>query len=106
MDYKIIIFPQAETDIMEVFDYISEHSPEAAMRWYRKIRDAINTLEQVPSRCPKAPETIMLGMELRQLLYGKHSRTYRIVFRIVDEREVHVLSVRHCAREWPNEKLW
>lgn len=99
MDYKIVLLPQAENDITEAFGYLWEHSPEAATRWYKRVRDAINTLSKLPARCAHAPEAAKLQFELRQLLYGKHPGIYRIVFRIVDDREVHVLSVRHCARK-------
>jgi plasmid stabilization system protein ParE len=99
MDYKIVVLPQAEVDIAQAFTYISKHSPEAAARWYQKVKSAIASLHQMPARCPKATETAKLGVELRQLLHGKHPAVYRIVFRIVNEREVHVLAVRHGARK-------
>lgn len=100
MDYKIVLLPQAENDIAEAFHSLWEHSPNAAARWYKRVRDAINTLKQLPARCSHAPETAKVGIEIRQLLYGKHPGVYRIVFRIVNEsQEVHILTVRHSARK-------
>lgn len=100
MAYQLVILPQAEADIAEAFTYLAEHSPQAAGRWYRLVREAIESLAEMPARCPLAPETVKLGFEIRQLLYGQRRGLYRIAFRIVEDvQEVHVLAVRHGARK-------
>ncbi len=99
MAYNLVVMPQAQADIQEAFAYLSQHSPEAARRWYLTVREAIETLSEMPARCALAPEAAKLGVSLRQLLHGKHPSLYRIVFRIVEDAgEVHVLTVRHGAR--------
>ena len=51
-----------------------------------------------PERCPLAPETATLGIEIRELFYGAGNRgTYRILFVVVRQEAV-VLHVRHGAR--------
>ncbi len=56
----------------------------------------------MPSRCPIISESEDIGQSLRQLLYGKRTGTYRIIFDIQDESEegprVRVLRIRHGAR--------
>ena len=53
----------------------------------------------MPARFAIAPESEKLGIELRQLHYGKRTGNYRIVYRIIEPvLEVHVLTVRHGAR--------
>lgn len=100
MAYSLVVTPQAQADINEAFAFLSEHSPEAARRWYEAVRDAVLTLDEMPARCPAAPEAARLGVPLRQLLHGKHPSIYRVVFRIAEDAgEVHVLSVRHGARK-------
>ena len=105
MAYQLIVQPQAEADIIEAFHFLSARSPEAAGRWYREVRAAMHSLAEMPARCPLAPEAAMLGLEnlgleLRQLLYGKRPGIYRIVFRIVEDAgEVHILTVRDGARK-------
>jgi len=100
MAYKVVVLPQAEADIREAFGYLEERAPEVATRWYSLIRAALESLSAMPARCPLAPETSLLGLELRQLLYGQRPSIYRIVFRILEDvREVHVLTVRHGARK-------
>jgi len=100
MAYKPVVLPQAEADIAEAFTYLFERAPEAAARWYRHVRAAIESLAEMPARCPLAPEAAKLGVELRHLLYGQRPGVYRIVFRIVEDvGEVHVLTVRHGVRK-------
>ena len=99
MGYRLVVLPQAEADIAEVFLYLNLRSPEAAERWYRTVKLEIGTLTEWPSRCPLARESEQLGFELRQLLHGKKPSVYRIIFRVVEENKaVHVLAVRHGAR--------
>ncbi len=100
MAYKLVIFPQAESDIAEALAYLSERAPQAARRWYALVKSEIESLVEMPARCPLSPEAPKLGADLRQLLYGKRPGIYRIVFRILEEsREVHVIAVRHGARK-------
>jgi len=100
MEFKIEITPQAEADIEEAYRYIQAHAPEAAIRWVRRLREQIASLSLMPTRCPLAPEAGVLGVELRQLLFGRRSGTYRIIYRIVAGNQVvQVLAVRHGARE-------
>jgi len=56
----------------------------------------IASLNEMPNRCPLANEAESTGFSIRQLLYGR----YRVVFRIYEEEKaVHILAVRHSARD-------
>lgn len=99
MAYKVVVQGRAERDIAEAFDYIFREAPSAALPWYTGLKSAILSLSEMPARCGMAPESEKLGFELRQLIFGKRTGRYRIVFRILKEIEhVHVLAVRHGAR--------
>lgn len=99
MAYRVVTTPRAEHDIAEAFTYIAERAPQSAVRWYKRLKGEIELLADSPARCPVAPETERLGIETRQMLFGKRTGIYRVVFRIVEERkEVHVITVRHGAR--------
>lgn len=100
MAFRVLLQPQAEADIAEAYVYLSERSPQAAGPWYRRVKDAIQSLAGLPMRCPTAPESEKLGFPLRQLVHGQQPGIYRIVFRVLeDAQEVHVLTVRHGARK-------
>lgn len=97
MTYKLIVAPPALADLDEAYRWIAERSPENAARWYNRFLDALSTLERFPRRCEVAPESRHVGLEIRQLLYGRRGGVYRVLFTIRG-REVHVLHVRHAAR--------
>ena len=77
---------------------IYEHSPRRAASWYQKLFRQIDTLTEYPTRCPLARENPKFAMEIRELLYGKRSNKYRIIFTIRDTNTVVVLSIYHGAR--------
>ena len=52
----------------------------------------------MPLRCPLAFENDLFDEELRQLLYSKKGKVYRILF-IVRNAEVYVLFVRHSSQK-------
>ncbi|MBN8597621.1 MAG: type II toxin-antitoxin system RelE/ParE family toxin [Planctomycetes bacterium] len=96
MRYKVLFRPEARDEAIDAADYIGAHgSPEAALRWYDGLEIAIASLETMPARCGLAREHgAFPGVELRQLVYKSH----RLIFTI-RSTQVHVLHVRHVARE-------
>ena len=89
--YKVILHPDAETDISSAFEW-GRHAwgEENARTWvrqlYRKLRERLTS---TPLRCPIAPESEELGVSVRQLIDGR----YRILF-IVEKHTVIVLHVK------------
>jgi len=62
------------------------------------MRKHIMSLARNPERCPLAPETATLELEIRELFYGIGNRgTYRVLF-VISSEEVAVLNVRHVSR--------
>ena len=98
MTYRVIIQPRAETEADEAFQWLFDRSPEAAIRWYRGLREAIESLSTEPLRRGLAPENDLFAPEIRQLLYGRRSGIYRILFTVRGD-VVSVLSVHHGARQ-------
>ena len=66
---------------------------ETALRWLEGLREKIDTLSELPDRCPLARESKSLPFEMRQLLYGRKPRVYRILFTI-EANAVHILYIR------------
>lgn len=98
MKYTVIIQPPAFADLDEAYQWIAARSPENAARWFNRFVEAIQTLERFPQRCGVAPESQQIGQEIRQLLYGRRGGVYRALF-VVRNNEVHVLHIRHAARD-------
>lgn len=100
MTYQVILQPRAEREIREAALWIREQakSPTPALRWARSIRAKIETLKKSPHRCPVDPDSAAYGEEVRVLLFGRRPGVYRILFAIRGD-VVHVLTVRHSARQ-------
>jgi plasmid stabilization system protein ParE len=91
--YKVEITRVAETDIQDIFDYISRDSKTAALRLTEEIENQIETLESSPLRCAVIPEAQELGEKYRHLIFGN----YRTIFKI-EGSTVIIMRVIHGAR--------
>ena len=96
--YQLILQPPALNDLDEAYQWIKQRSPEAAARWFNGFVNALNSLTTSPQRCGLAPENDMIEPEIRQLLYGRRSGTYRALFTIT-HKEIRILHIRHAARQ-------
>ena len=74
------------------------HGRRRRRRWRAGLLARVAALEQSPDRCPLADEAADLGLDLRELLYGRLRRVYRILFTI-DGSVVHIHCVRHAAQD-------
>ena len=99
---QIKITKPAQRDIQEAYLWWAENrSAEQAAQWYERIYEAIVTLNSMPQRCPRVPETTLSRTGVRQLLFGIGARpTHRIIFHF-DQKEdiVTILRVRHHAQD-------
>lgn len=103
MRYQVVIEPPASQDIDEAYDWLRMRVPEYAVRWFNGLEAAILGLASQPERCPMAPESDEFGLNIRQLLYGRRSGRYRVLFEI-RRSTVHVLHVRHGKRHGLGEQ--
>jgi plasmid stabilization system protein ParE len=94
MSFYVVMEKEAEEDLKDAARWQSQYSPDKAALWYFDAIEAIESLEKLPARCPRAPESSTFGVEIRHLIFGK----YRILFLINDET-VHILRVRHQAQD-------
>ncbi len=98
MKYHVHITAKALRDVESVLRWFQDqHASATAGRWHSQLMTRIDTLERQPARCRLAAEADELGIELRELLFGKRRGVYRILF-IIDRRTVNILHIRHAAR--------
>ncbi len=96
MAYLVNFTFRAERDLTHLYWEIDAQNSEAALKWYRGLKDAILSLEQQPNRCPVTPES----KKLRHLLYGHKPHIYRVIYRVLGrQKQVEVLHIRHGARQ-------
>lgn len=98
MAFRVELSDRAQADITAIYDWLrSQQAGDAGERWFVALREAISSLSSLPLRCPVAPESRESPVEVRQLLYGRTSHVYRILF-AVEGDVVRVLHLRHGRR--------
>jgi toxin ParE1/3/4 len=95
MAYLVNIASRAQRDLSDLYGEINAEHSEAALQWYRGLKDAILSLEEQPNRCPATREKA----GLRHLLYGNKPHIYRVIYRVEEKKKhVEVLHIHHGAR--------
>ena len=97
MPSEVNITARAESDNDDVLAWMQTSAPLTMNRWYTRLMAAVRTLEVMPERCPLADEANELGIEMRELLFGKRRGVFRVLFTI-DGQTVNVIHVRRAAR--------
>lgn len=97
MAFRVLVDPAAISEADETFLWLRRRAPGEAVRWFHGLRAAIDSLQEMPTRCALAPESLALRRSVRQLLFGKPPDVYRVLFVVVND-EVRVLRIRHGAR--------
>ena len=98
MKYRVELTANAERDVDSALRWFREqHATAASGRWLNAILARVDTLERHPARCRLANEADELGIELRELLFGKRHGTYRILF-VIEGQMVNILHIRHASR--------
>jgi plasmid stabilization system protein ParE len=98
MNYTVIVMPRALRDLDGAYLWASRSAPETAARWLNRFHAALRTLSSNPERCGIAPESEVVGQEIRQFLFGKRPNVWRALFTI-QGGEVRVLHVRRAAMD-------
>jgi toxin ParE1/3/4 len=95
MAYLVKITSRAERDLAELYGKINAEHSDAALEWYRGLKEAILSLEERPNRSPVTRRK----NELRHLLYGHKPHVYRVIYRVLERSKcVEILHIRHGAR--------
>ena len=100
MAYKVEILPGALQDIEDLFRWLSTDSPGTATKWFTGLQETFDKLEYMPARFPLAPESEIVGAEVRHCIYR---RNYRVLF-MISGQVVRIHHVRHSARQWMTEE--
>jgi plasmid stabilization system protein ParE len=103
MKYRIEISSVAEAEADHAFLQLSQVTTSVkASQWYSGLLQAIESLSQMPKRCPLAPENKYFSQEIRQLLYGRGRNSYRVLFTILAGENistVRILHFRHTSQQ-------
>ena len=90
---------QAKNDLKGIADYISKDSILYAKRQVLKIRSRTDVLKSQNYSGRMVPE--IQDENIREILEGN----YRIIYRVVNENRVDILTVHHSSRDLRKRKI-
>ena len=79
--YLVNVAIRAVRDLALILDCINAHHFDAALHWYRRLKEASLNLEERPNLCPQTPE----NAKPRHLQYGKKPYIYRVILRVAEK---------------------
>ena len=88
---KIVLSKTARFDLKEIVNYIKRDSLKYAVLEKEKIKDAIDGLPNQPLSGRIVPE--LNNSKIRELIF----RNYRIIYEIVSEQQINILTIHHHA---------
>ena len=94
--YKVRFTPEAEDDLLRLYDFLLQKDIAAAERALEAIKDAVGLLRVSPFSCRKA---LAENPFLRELVIPFGSAGYVALFEIESGDAVSVLAVRHQREE-------
>ena len=90
--FRVRLTPEAEEDLLRLYDFLLERDLEAAERALEAIEAGLDILRRTPFSCRKAVRTNPL---LRELVIPFGNAGYVALFEIDDPKNVTVVAVRH-----------
>ena len=93
--YKVKIYPAAQSDLRDIVDYLNTLSPDAAIRYYDLIIEKAGSLATMPERCPLAKDTQLRLRGYRTLLVKNY-----IVFYVINGKTVEIRRVLYARRQF------
>ena len=101
--YELSITEPAEIDIDGVYLRILRSSIDAAERWHNGLLTSLDTLLILPRAYPVAPESVVMGKNVRVMLYGKGRSAYRVLYAVIEAADgepgiVRIQRVIHAMR--------
>jgi toxin ParE1/3/4 len=90
---KLIWTDTAINDLGDIGDYIAESSEKYAKLTVKKLFERTDILKTFPKAGRKVPEKN--EENIRELIEGN----YRIIYEIVSEYQINILSIYHSARD-------
>jgi len=91
--------PTAVDDLREIYEYISRDSKKYARFQVVKIRARVKILVKTPLAGRVVPE--LMDKQFRELIEG----SYRIVYKIVDDERIDIITVHHSSMDFENAAI-
>ena len=96
---KIVWTDLSVSDMKEIFDYISKDSKRYAENQVKRIKAQTSILKTRPLTGRIVPELEI--KEIRELIKGN----YRIIYRIISNELIEILTVHHSSRDFKSREI-
>ena len=93
--YKVVIYPTAKQDLLDVIDYLNTLSPEVALRYYDLLTEEIESLSTMPERCPRPRDLALAAKGYRYLIVKNY-----LVFYVVSGDTVQIRRILYGRRDY------
>jgi toxin ParE1/3/4 len=90
MTPRVVVRPEAESDLAEAFAWYGQRGPGLGDRFLLSVEAALSAIQRHPESFPVVYSQVRRAL-LRRFPYG--------VFYIVKESNIVVLAIFHCARD-------
>jgi len=96
-EYNVVFSETADSDLMDIVEYLSNFSPNIAYRYYDEIMVKAYSLSSMPQRCPLVQDSTLHKKGYRWVSV----RNYTIFF-VIDEpnRIVDIRAIMYSRREY------
>ena len=104
MKYTVRMTPTAEEQVFQQYRYIAveQQSPKNADAWWSRIFEAIDSLNEMPYRCPLAEENEHKDYEVRKRGVGGFNLLFTV---FEDKKEAWIIATRGAGMEVNPERL-
>ena len=89
---KVVWTDSAIFDLDDIGEYIAKDSERYAQLTVSRLFESVDILEEHPRAGKMVPE--FENVKIRELIRGN----YRIVYHIIDEYRIDIITVHNCAR--------
>ena len=93
--YKVVIYPIAQNDLIEIVDYLNTLSTDAAVKYYDMLVEQIGSLAELPERCPLVKDAQLRLRGYRTMLVKNY-----IVFYIINGKAVEIRRILYNRRQY------
>jgi len=97
-EYQVELGTQAQADIIEIMRYIGVtlQEPRTAGNLYRRLKEEISSLNQMPERYPYEADDRLRALGIRKLLV----KNYKVLYLVnTESRRVQVARVIYAGRD-------
>jgi plasmid stabilization system protein ParE len=94
---RLLFSVQASDEIDAAVTWLGEHYGDVSEQWYTNLKAALAELKEHPERHPLSDDSALATVRVREMLFGRRRRTYRVWYRVEGDA-VRILSVRHHSQ--------